>query len=96
MASQPLAGAPQSVLRAKEIRADAVRAGIIYAKEVEANDGRVGRIFEGETEVWERERKDDKVSAANIAADVIYAKEIKAGWVEAREIHAKKVRIRRR
>jgi hypothetical protein len=86
----------QRVVRAKELRAGRVRANIIYAKEVVADDGRVGQVFEGNNKEWERGRTDQKLEAAEIVADVIYVKELRAGWVEAKEIHAKKVRIGRR
>ncbi len=81
------------VLRAKEIRADVVRAHVIYATEVKARDGRVGVVLKlrgkppklGGREIDRRE----------VVADTIYAKEIEAGWIEADEIHAKQVRIGR-
>ena len=88
--------ARQQVLRTKELRAHRVRARVIYAKEVTAGDGQVGRIFEGETEEWERGRSDGKVDVPEVDADVIYAKEVKADWVEASEIHAKEIKIGRK
>jgi hypothetical protein len=86
----------EQIVRAKEVRAGSVRARVIYAKEVKAKNGRVGRIFEGETEEWERGRTDDKIETSRLDTDIIYAKEVDADWVEAAEIHAKKVRIGRR
>ena len=71
-----------------------MHARVIYAKEVKARDGRVGRITEDrDAERWERGRSDGKIEAPEVFADVIYAKEIKADWIEAGEIHAKEVKI---
>lgn len=49
----------------------------------------------GLTEEWERGRTDAKIDIPELIADVIYAKEIKAGFVEAGEIHAKEIKIGR-
>ncbi len=74
---------PVGALRVKEIRAEYVRARVIYAKEVEAAELRVGRIVR----VREREAKrwggGEKVRAATVQADEIYARKIKARVVEA-------------
>lgn len=84
------------VLRVKEIKAGRVRARVIYAKEVKARDGHVGRIVEDDDdERWERDRRDGKIEAPEVSADVIYAKEIEADWIEAGEVHANEVKIGR-
>jgi hypothetical protein len=84
------------VLRVKEIKAGRVRARAIFAKEVKANGGRIGRIFEDrDDERWEQGRADGEIKAPDVRADVIYAKKVEADWIEAGEIHAKKVEIGR-
>ena len=71
-------------------KAGRVSARIIYAKEVKAREGNVGRIYRVEgNEDW----GGNEVRAPAVSADVIYAKEIHADWVEASEIHAKEVKI---
>jgi hypothetical protein len=88
--------ARRDVLRVKEIKAGRVHARVIYAKEVKARDGHVGRIVEDrDDERWERGRRDGKIEAPEVSADVIYAKEIEADWIDAGEVHAKEVKIGR-
>lgn len=77
----------------KEIHASRVSARIIYAKEVKARDGRVGRIIRGgpRRENW----GGSELKTRTVSADIIYAKEIHADWIEADEIHAKEVKFGR-
>ncbi len=83
----------EKVIEVKEIHASRVSARVIYAKEVKARDGRVGRIVRGEPrrENW----GGSELKTRTVSADVIYAKEIHADFVEADEIHAKEVKFGR-
>ena len=98
------------VLQVKEIKAGRVRARVIYAKEVKAKGGRIGRVYESGDDDWEKGGRgrgrgrghgrghghgDGKIEAPEVIADVIYAKEVDADWIEAGEIHAKDVKIER-
>lgn len=83
----------QEVIEVKEIHASRVSARVISAKEVKARDGRVGRIVRGEPrrESW----GGSELKTRAVSADVIHAKEIHAGWVEAEGLHAKEVKLGR-
>lgn len=74
---------PVQAMWVKEIRADHVRARVIYAKKVEAAYVQVGQVVyvpEREAKGWGR---GEKLRAALVQSDEIYAREIKARVVEA-------------
>lgn len=91
-APPPGHGGGGNVLRVKEIKANRVRARIIYAKEIKARDGRIGRVIhtEGRSDAGEGE-----LNQPDVEADVIRVVEIKCDWIEADEVHAKEVKLGR-
>ncbi len=92
--SAPAAAPALRIVRAKEIEADRVTAGVIHAKKIECGGGRVGQSEKPGDDRWEAETKGAaKLQQVELVADVIYAKEVKCGWIEAREIHAKEIEI---
>jgi hypothetical protein len=97
-APQPVAVAPPpqpqaSVVSAKQIAAGSVRARVIYVKDLKARNGRVGQVIGVDDRSWERGRTDSDLRMPEIAADTIYAKEIKTDWIEADVVYAKEARI---
>ena len=87
--------AAQSVVQAKEIRAERVYARVIYCKEIHARDGRIARQGGGKGEKGERDWGGKELRAPEVRADTIYAKEIHADWIEAEEVHCKEVKLGR-
>jgi hypothetical protein len=84
------------VLFAKHIEAGRVHARVIYAKHVDADGGQVAQIVEERGPKWKNGPKHGaRVKANEVSAEVIYAEHLKAGWIEAAEVHAEHVRIGR-
>lgn len=89
----PMHTRPADVIRVKEIKANVVRARVIYAKEIHARRGSIG-ITHGRSE--KNEGWDTKeLKTHEVAADVIHAKEIHADEIYADEVYAKEVKIGR-
>jgi hypothetical protein len=93
----PVVATYTAVVRAKEVKADRIVARVVYAKEVKARDGEVLHVVrDRKTKEWERGgRSEEELDVPEVQADVIYAREIHAGWIQADEVHAQDVRIGR-
>ncbi|HEY0709564.1 MAG TPA: hypothetical protein VGG33_22325 [Polyangia bacterium] len=95
------AGSPPTslgpVVRAKEIMADTVTAGIIYVKEIDVQDAQIGMLTETKKDNrWEMGGADTKINVQDLRADTIYVEKLHARRVEAREVFAEVVKIQRR
>jgi hypothetical protein len=89
------APAADLTLRTREITVDRLIAGIVYADRVEAESGRVDQVFQSPMErQWETEVRDGKLETAQAEAPTVYAQTIKVGFLQAREVHAREVRIK--
>jgi hypothetical protein len=90
---QPMPPPPRTgagVVRAKEIKAGRLTVRVIFCKELKAKSGRVMQHDR-------REGNDDwvgnEIKVPELSADTIYAKEIKADWIDVGEAHCKEVKI---
>ena len=89
---QPPPAPSEPVIRVKELRAERIYARVIHCKELKARDGRIGRQGareHGSDHHWEGR----ELRVPEVRADVIYAKEIRADWVEAAEVYCKEVKL---
>jgi hypothetical protein len=82
------------VVRATEINAAHIVAGTIFAEKIEAKGAQIEHVHQSPAERrWQGEVQPGKLNVAEIVADVIYAKDIKVGWLEAKHVFAKDVKI---
>jgi hypothetical protein len=85
------------VVRAKEIMADTVTAGVIYVKESDVQDAQFGMLTETKNDKrFLMGGADTKIDVQDLRADTIYVEKLHARRVEAREVFAEVVKIQRR
>jgi hypothetical protein len=82
------------IVRAHNVMADRIRAGVVYAHRLDAKSGTVGQTGDPLPEATlatEIGRMDLKVS--ELVADVLYARDIQADRIEIVETHVSSLRI---
>ena len=82
------------VLRAHDVKADRITAGLVYAHKLEAKTGTVGKLSDPLPDsVLAAEIGRDNVKAAQLTVDVLYAHDIRAGSVEITEARVGSLKI---
>lgn len=89
------AGPPASddVVRAEEILVGRVSARFVLAEVVEARGGRIERVVRLDDKRWQAEIEKRRLELSELTAERLYVKVLKAGWLEAGEVHAKEVKL---
>ena len=82
------------IVRAHNIMAERIVAGVVYAHRIEAKSGRIGQAGEALPDAIlaaQIGRMDLKV--AELTVDILYAQDIQAGRVEIGEAHSESLKI---
>jgi hypothetical protein len=85
---------PLLILRARNVTAERITAGVVYAHKLQAKTGAVGQAGDplpGDVLAGEIGREDLKVPVLDV--DVLYAQDIQTGRIDVKETHISSIRI---
>jgi len=84
------------VLRVHDVKVGRLTARVVHAHQLDAASGSAGIVLPPDPDrILKRERGTQDIEAAELTVDVLFAHDIKAGWVHIEQTHAR-VRIKGR